>query len=175
MNVQVLEPQKGRQLRQEFVRKFIDTSTIYYKKYIALKQDAEGQYYDGYLWDYLAGNENGEWECTMAAAMNYLMTKDQVFVMWDLFSGRRIGDRWTLSKRYPKDSVFAIPAKELCQELRSEWDADRRKVEMLLPEDLYVFDTHMNWYVIFTHEEWDVDDDTGTDDDDYDRVCFMRP
>jgi hypothetical protein len=161
------------ELRKNFIEKFVDTKKESYKKHIAtLKEYPDGMCYDGYLWDSLKADYTLI-ERKMEQAITFLESKGKVFVMWDIFSKHRVPLNRIFSSKYPKDTLIEIDSLELSKFISREWREDYRSDEKYLPEDFYIFDNTMNWYVIFTHEGYDNIMNPDLDEEDYIRICFV--
>lgn len=159
-------------LRRKFIDKFIDTEKEHYKKYIStLREYPDGMCYTGYLWDCLKADYKVV-ERNMEQAISYLLPKGNVFVMWDIFSKKRVFHNSKLSNNYAKDTVISVDSSELCKFIQSEW-MDYFLNNIYLPEDIYVFDKSMEWYVIFTHEGYEKFIKPELGEDDYIRICFV--
>ena len=182
---EIVPPTKARLLRENFIKKYVDTTSSHYRKHIeTLRQDADGLFYDGYLWDCLKCNENYQKECRMEAAAEFLREKKRVFVMWDLFSKERLSNK-RFSLEYSKDTVVSIQGDFLSERVVEEWNREQAAWAagctcegLWLPEDIYCFDDTMEWYVIFTHEGWEKgwEKPNGPElnEDDYTRICFLH-
>jgi hypothetical protein len=173
VNFKIVTKDKNEDLRKEFIERFVDIKTQHYKNYIeTLKEYPDGMCYDGYLWDSLKADYK-QTERTMEQAVEYLKNKDNVFVMWDIYSKHRVYDNRILPNKYPKDTVIEINTIELCPILEKEWGDNFFTENKYLPEDIYVFDRGMKWYVIFTHEGYDSLTKSGLEEDAYIRICFI--
>jgi hypothetical protein len=173
VNFTIVNKEKKKSLREEFIKKFVYTETDHYKKYIAtLKEYPDGMCYDGYLWDSLKADHK-QIERTMEQAIEYLKHKDNVFVMWDIYSRHRVYDNSKLATNYPKDTVIEINSLELCRLIETEWSNYLIDNVNCLPEDIYIYDEKLNWYVIFTHEGYDSYTNPDLGEDDYIRICFV--
>ena len=130
----ILDSTKSDALRCEYINKFVNTSSPYYKKYIEQKTlFSDGLCYTGYLWDcLLKPTVISEYD-----ADQFLKGKRSLLIMWDIHSCERIfiPHYW----KFPKTRI-------LCTD---DW-TDSFKHN--LPEDVYVFDSTISWSVIFTHE-----------------------
>ena len=172
MQFLVVDPKNQEEIRANFINNFVDTTTDHYKKYIAtLKKYPDGMCYDGYLWDSLKADYEII-EKTMEQAIDYLIAKGDVFVMWDNYSNHRVFDNAILSYNYPKKTIIQMNSAELCKYIKNEWgDYFNKKY---LPDDIYIFDNSFNWYVIFTHEGHEKYDKPELTEDDYIRICFVN-
>lgn len=169
----VPDNKKGK-LRNSFVEAFVNTSTEYYKKYISnLKEYPDGLCYDGYLWDSLKVDYE-QVESSMEDAIQYLKEKDTVYVMWDIYSLYRVAEYRILTNKYPKDTIIKTDSLELCKFILDEWKWEFASDNQYLPEDIYIFDETMKWFVIFTHETYDSSTKPDLDDNDYIRLCFLH-
>ena len=134
-----LDSSKSDTLRFEYIKKFVNTDSTYYKENIERKRIfSDGLCYTGYLWDCLLNPSVVlEYE-----ADQLLQEKRGIFIMWDIHSCERIfiPDYW----KFPKTKV-------LYADVWLETFKDN------LPEDMYVFDDTFTWSIIYTHET-DVED-----------------
>lgn len=137
-NLNILDKQKGDELRKTYIAKFIDTNDKSYKKRILKRHEfCDGYCYLGYLWDYL--------KKPVVIGKEYLEKAadgiDRVYVFWDIHSCERIfiKNYW----RFGKTAVLSLPFKILLE--GAEY----------LPEDIYIFDETMSWTLITTHEDID--------------------
>ena len=139
MSILVLDLKKSDELRDEYIKSFIDTSSSYYKEDIEQKTlFSDGFCYIGYLWDcLLKPTIISEYK-----ANHFLEDKGIVYIMWDIHSSERIfiDDYW----KFPKNQILCTDEK--IESLKSD-----------LPEDIYVFDDTFSWTVVFTHEYNDKD------------------
>jgi hypothetical protein len=160
-------------LRDQFIKNFINTEHEHYKKYIAtLKEYSDGMCYDGYLWDAL----NEPYDITVRTqekAIEYLMEKDTVFVMWDIYSNKKVRLNDKIRLNNPKDTIISVKAQKLCETIEYEWNIGWNLENRYLPEDIYIFDDTMKWCVIFTHEGDDNFTNPELDEDEYIRICFV--
>jgi len=174
VNFGIVNKEKKESLREEFIKRFVDTETDFYKKYInTLKEYSDGMCYDGYLWDSLKADYK-QIERTMEQAIEYLKHKGNVFVMWDIYSQHRVYDNSKLAINYPKDTVIETNSLELCKLIEAEWGNYLIGDESFLPEDIYIYDEKLDWYVIFTHEGYDSYTNSDLGEDDYIRICFVH-
>lgn len=168
MKYSIVDDKIACMLRNSFIKTYLNYSTEYYHKYIeSPSKYEEGMFYDGYLWDCLKENSQYEHCCSMKTALSYLSQKDHVYVMWDLFSNKRVYDGRRFSKDLPKNTIVKLSGSELSVQLNYEWCADWNEEGLLFPKDVYCFDEEMNWCAVLTHE---------TFDDDYsleNRICFL--
>lgn len=130
----ILNSTKSDILRCEYIKNFVNTSSLYYKKNIEQKiLFSDGLCYTGYLWDcLLKPTVISEYK-----AEQFLQEKRRIFIMWDIHSCERIliPNYW----KFPKTNVIFT-------------DAWTESFKHNLPEDVYVFDDTFRWSVIFTHE-----------------------
>ena len=134
MSILVLDLKKSDELRDEYIKSFIDTSSSYYKENIKQKTlFNDGFCYSGYLWDCLLKPT----VVTEYKAKQFLEGKEIIYIMWDIHSNEKICtlDYW----KFPKTQI--ILTDEKIETLKSN-----------LPEDIYVFDDTFSWTVVFTHE-----------------------
>lgn len=130
----ILNSTKSDILRCEYIKNFVNTSSLYYRKNIEQKTlFSDGLCYTGYLWDcLLKPTVISEYK-----AEQFLQEKRRIFIMWDIHSCERIliPNYW----KFPKTNVICT-------------DAWSESFKHNLPEDVYVFDDTFRWSVIFTHE-----------------------
>lgn len=185
MEFEIVPSVKAKQLRENFIKKFVDTTSDHYLKHIkTLLQDADDLFYDGYLWDCLQCNEKYQKECNMEVAAEFLREKKRVFMMWDLSSRERLSHK-RFSLKYPKDTVISAQGRFLSQMVVEEWSREQAAFAadcicegLCLPHDIYCFDESMAWYVIFTHEGWEKGwekpNSPELTENDYLRICFLH-
>lgn len=163
-------------LRQLYIKEFIDT--LKYDQ--SIKQFPDGLFYSDFLWTCLKGNyynndnKRYKYECSMEQAFSFLKTKENVFVMWDVFSYENKRFDQVNTNNLPKDSIIIIDAKELCSAIKRDWEVfeySSDNIEFLF--DIYIFDVSMNWSVILTHESRDHIEDTELKENESARVCFL--
>ena len=126
-------------LRRKYIKKFVDTSSNYYKYNIKNKQTfCDGRCYVGYLWDCLKFLNI----ITENDAVKELQSKRKIYIMWDIHTCERIliPNYW----KFPKKSLLYV----------SEWGEISTKD---LPEDIYIFDSSFAWSIVFTHEDIEPD------------------
>ena len=130
----ILNSTKSDILRCEYIKNFVNTSSLYYKKNIEQKiLFSDGLCYTGYLWDcLLKPTVISEYK-----AEQFLQEKQRIFIMWDIHSCDRIliPDYW----KFPKTRILG--ADNWLETFKDD-----------LPEDVYVFDDTFSWSVIYTHE-----------------------
>lgn len=145
MAITILDSTKSDTLRCEYIKNFINTSSLYYKENIERKiLFSDGLYYTGYLWDCLL-KPTVISECK---ANQFLQGKRRMFIMWDIHSCERIliPNYW----KFPKTKIIST-------------DAGIESFKHDLPEDVYIFDDTFSWSVIYTHET----------DEKEDRYCLF--
>lgn len=134
MTITILDSTKSDTLRCEYIKNFINTSSLYYKENIERKTlFSDGLCYTGYLWDCLL-KPTVISECK---ANQFLQGKRRMFIMWDIHSCERIliPNYW----KFPKTKIIST-------------DAGIESFKHDLPEDVYIFDDTFSWSVIYTHE-----------------------
>jgi hypothetical protein len=135
---EVLSPADSALRRDAYLRAFVDTSSEYYKRYIAQpRQFSDGVHYEGYLWDCLREAQR----ITVQRFRNEVARHNEVFVMADDHSRDRVmgPPLWP----YAPCSVARFKGYALLQTFDS------------LPEDIYVFDESVSWTIVLTHEHDD--------------------
>ena len=141
----VLDEEKSNHLRCTYINSFVNVDSPYYVKNILCKKEfCDGLCYSGYLWDCLIkpsiiSERNAE---------QFLNSKTQIFIMWDIHSCERImiPNYW----KFPKSHILHT-------------DVWSETFKSKLPEDIYLFDDTFSWTVIFTHEA----------DDQNNRFCLF--
>ncbi len=119
------------------------------------------------LWDKMSH----EWETDFDRALTLLRQRQGkvLFLSESDASGKAGGLLYKGRRIY--DYVAVVDPRELADRIEYEWNESSRiftesSVELTLPEELYVFDTTLDWVIVFTHEfEW-------TDNDDRARYCL---
>ena len=123
-------------LRELYILSFVNTNVNGYVENIQKRyESSDGQYYCGYLWDYLKQKQR----ISLEKCLSFLSEKKNVYVLWDIHSKDRIliPDYW----KYPKESVVQI------------FEGVTLEVIKTFPEDVYFFDDSLSWTIAFTHEE----------------------
>lgn len=124
------------QIREKFIRAFVDTMLPYYRDYIEkCMLFSDGLCYTGYLWDCLKDKRPiPEDQC-----IRWIENKNKIYCFWDIHSKDRIliPNYW----KYPKHSVLKLTPQELLPRMK------------YLPEDIYITDDTFEWCIAFTHEE----------------------
>ena len=125
------------ELRNEYIRKFVNINHPHYKAYILDTQKyVDGECYTGFLWDCLNEPVRIDEEHLICLLNKF----DDFYVMWDIHSFKEIPyDYW----QFGKDDVLRLSVNDLLLGLR------------YLPEDLYIFDEEMTWTLVLTHEDAD--------------------
>lgn len=134
--VEIIPPIDAQHFRSEYIHKFINTNSEYYKKYIdVVRLFSDGRCYQGYLWDCLVNSSVIDFE----EVVNFGEVLNEVLVFWDIHSQDRIliPDYW----RFGKENVLKLKFGELIANLE------------YLPEDIYIFDESFKWTLILTHED----------------------
>ena len=175
-----LSKEKADRLRLEFTEKFIDTSHRLYKYIDGVSADETKNWDEGYIESHL-------WSCLMEeykrssefySMMRALgkMEQEKVYAMWDVRPKKIIRPCEEYVPQYliyfRTDDVIEIAPKELCEMLLREHHIEERAkligdvCTRFLPEDLYVFDESLSWFMAFTHEEFTVNNEQ--------RLCFSN-
>lgn len=135
-SIQILDKQRGNELRKQYIDCFIDNNQKSYHEQIERKHKfVDGYCYLGYLWDYLIDREIVSEEYIESISKKL----GQVYVFWDIHSSERIfiKDYW----RFDKDAMIKLDFDMLLAGLKH------------LPEDIYIFDDTLKWTIAYTHEE----------------------
>lgn len=168
----IVHPTKAAELREAFIKAFVDTSTECYQNIEKEKPTDiiyDHSYTHRYLWDTLDRKT-----CAVIPfrrAIQVISEKKRVYSMWDIrprdivfTSEYTFGKPWLTPPPKPRyltlygsDTVIEWDADELTALLEKELgDYDSTNcLETCIPEDLYVFDDSASWCVIFTHEAID--------------------
>ncbi len=146
MDYTVLDQAYADRLRNDFVERFTDRSLPFYQKVLRLRQYYDGMCYAGYMWEVL---KKPYAVVDRDTALSLLDGKGCVYVMWDKRTMQKVAQAFQY--RVPKDMIIQTDGKGLSEQLRSDLAGLRGKASFL-PEDLYIFDGSLEWYIIFTHE-----------------------
>ncbi|MBV9282445.1 MAG: hypothetical protein JOZ41_20395 [Chloroflexi bacterium] len=134
-SITVIEDQDADRLRARYVSRFADTTSPYFRQFIADRgPQSDAVYYTGYLWDTLRHPE----VITEGRVAAEVAHRHDLYVFWDLHNARKIfiPDYW----KFPLRSILLLSGRDLLRGLRH------------LPEDLYIFDDAVEVSFILTHE-----------------------
>lgn len=126
-------------IRERYVSRFVDTTSDYFRKHIAVRNQFENEeYYLGYLWDSL---KQPEIITEDEILRNQELLDKIIYIMWDLHSSREIliKDYW----KFPKEAVLKIKYRDFLEGIG------------YLPEDIYIFNEEIKSSLILTHEYFD--------------------
>lgn len=150
MNFELLPKDRAKLLREDFIKRFVDTNCEYYRKYFASDPTPHG-----FLWDCL--NAAGQ-VVTQEQAAELLERFERVYFIWDTWREGTV-----FADEYP-NSVIETSGGELGRLAVGEWNAEIEAEKHdcyiehpQLPSDIYVFDNSFSWCVVFTHESNDCD------------------
>lgn len=119
----VVDASKATDLRGSFISSFVDKTRERYNEHIeTLHTYPDGDFYRGYLWDFLLDNKEYEYECNTEAACEYLRKQGSVYVMWDLHSNHGVFDRSAFATEYPRDTIIEASAERIAQMIPTEWE-----------------------------------------------------
>ena len=134
--MQIIEGKEYTMINELFIDQFVDQNSSYYLEFIKKKHCySDGLFQTGCLWDCLKEhNRRTERYC-----IDLLSSKDEFYVMWDIFSSEHI---FTPNYyKYPKEACLRLSFEEFSER------ADT------FPEDVYFFDDTLTWCIIMTHED----------------------
>lgn len=134
--MEVLITDEATQIREKYIRAFVETTSSYYRNYIKkCMLFSDGLCYTGYLWDCLKNKMPiPEDQC-----IRCIEIRNTIYCFWDIHSKDRIliPNYW----KYPKHSVLKMTPQEFFIHMKS------------FPEDIYITDDTFEWSIAFTHEE----------------------
>lgn len=167
MDFEAVDAKCAKQLREKFIKCFVDTESEYFRDYY----DESDEYVRHFLWDRLKDYSAEKHCCTQEQAAQFLERFDSVYFMWDFWrEGTVFADEY-------RGAVIKTSGGELGQLSVDEWNAEIEAEKHdcyiehpQLPSDIYIFDDSFSWYVIFTHEFDDCDSL-----DDIVRFCIKFP
>ena len=170
MNIEILE--NSGELRKSFIDRYVLTWNdfqVEYKEFIdemsSKNQVVDIDFYNrSYLWDRISPKYP---RVSFKEALDLLSNVDgDVF-----FMSEDENVPCSAELLYGEDEIRSFvakaSAKELAELIEKEWfeaykfmERDLFVTDQILPEDLYVFDSSMRWFVIFTHEttDWQTED-----------------
>lgn len=158
MEFEVVETGRAEFLRGRFIERFVDTKCKYYREYYL----QANEYVHGFLWDCLKDFFDEKNRCTQEQAAQLLEKRSGVYFMWDFWREGSV-----FADEYP-NAVIKANGAELGRLSVNEWNAEleAEKHECYiehprLPSDIYVFDESFSWYVVFTHEFDDCENNDG--------------
>lgn len=157
---EIVDQIKAGELREKFIKAFVDTSTEYFKNNIENVKPTDIQY-DTYTCAYLRDTLYRDTSAVIPfdGAIRIISEKKRVYTMWDIQATPVFSDPDTPFLKphyldvYKSDTVIEWDSDELAALLEDELgDYDATDCERnTLPEDIYVFDDSLDWSVIFTH------------------------
>ncbi len=146
MDYTIVNQEKADSLRQAFIEAYTDKSLPHYRKTLGLRRFFDGMCYAGYIWEVLRKPYD---IVTREAALALLDEKAEVYIMWDNRTMEKVAQ--SFHYKVPKDRVIRMKGRELAEQLRADFAPLAENVSFL-PEDIYVFDGSLTWYIAFTHE-----------------------
>ncbi len=146
MNYTVLDQARADRLRHEFLERFTDKTLPFYQKTLRMRRFSDGMCYMGYIWEVL---KQPYAVVTREAALAMLSDKADVYVLWDIRTMKNVAQRFQY--KVPKDMVIRTDGQSLAEQLRADF-APLAETVSFLPEDIYVFDDSLSWFIAFTHE-----------------------
>ncbi len=142
----VLNQEHADNLRHEFIEEFTDKTLPFYQKTLRMRQFYDGMCYMGYIWEVL---KKPYAIVTRETALALLCDKADVYVLWDIRTMKNVAHAFHY--KVPKDRVIQTDGQSLAEQLQSDF-APRSDHVSFLPEDIYVFDDSLSWFIVFTHE-----------------------
>ena len=150
-------------MRRDFMEAFVLTAEELFCLYPDLEErlrragiDPEEWYETAYLWDKMAPDMP---EVSFAEALSRLRAREgRVLIMSESASTHK-HCALIHHGRPLTDFVAVVDPRELADRIEYEWMEAARLLEegrfltdSILPDDLYVFDTTLDWVIVFTHE-----------------------
>ncbi len=146
MNYTVIDQAIADHLRHNFLETFTDKTLPFYQKTLRMRRFSDGMCYMGYIWEVL---KKPYTIITREAALALLCNKAEVYVLWDIRTIKNVAQRFQY--KVPKDMVIRTDGQSLAEQLRADFASLAEPVSFL-PEDIYVFDDSLSWFIAFTHE-----------------------
>ncbi|GED25915.1 hypothetical protein BAG01nite_20170 [Brevibacillus agri] len=128
--IPVLPEARAKLLRRQYIETFFDVDSnqirkFLYKRYVTLHR--------GFLWEFLGKEACCKMQgMSLAEATDFLKSKQEVLFFWDATS--------KLGKEFAYGKVFTMDAAKLMQSYTR------------FTFDMYLFDSTMDWTIIFVHE-----------------------
>jgi len=135
--IPVLPEARAKQLRKQYIETYFDVDSdqirrFLYKRYEAIHTGLP--WHSGYLWEFLSevalDNMQG---MSLEDATNYLKSKQELLFFWDATS--------PLGREFASGKVFTMDAEKLM------------KSYTRFTFDMYLFDSTLDWTIVFAHEE----------------------
>jgi hypothetical protein len=129
--IPVLPEARAKQLRKQYIETYFDVDStqfrrFLYNRYVSLHR--------GYLWEFLSEEALDNMQgMSREEATNYLKSKQEVLFFWDTSS--------PLGKKFTSGKVFTMDAEKLM------------KSYTRFTFDMYLFDSTLDWTIVFAHEE----------------------
>ncbi len=155
---------KGNELRQAFIQKYVNTETECYThiKNIDTEAIVENQTYF-YLRDTLLDEK--KYVVPYEDALSWLSKeKIKVYIMWDISSRFSEGfenedEKLLIKRQYMCNTVLEMTSFEVSKMIEESNDESKYICysDRVIPEDVYVFDEKLTFYFAFTHSflNWD--------------------
>ena len=173
MKITLLE--NNEEIRRSFIDRFVMSWDEFKVKHNASAHHLGIDWFEkSYLWDrFHLGFPIVSFSSALAALKEHtesvwIMSEDNIHHLGELFYN---------DKKYT-NFVAQVNANDLANLIENEWDSwydseediyftSHAPTQSILPEDLYVFDESMKWFITFTHESAYIDPPT------YIRHCIM--
>jgi hypothetical protein len=155
---------KAKELRQQFIEKYINTNTECYRHIRSIDTEVvvRNQTYF-YLRDTL--KDNKRFIVSYENALDALRKKaGNVYIMWDVSNPFEKGfenedEKLLINHGYTCDTVLEMSSINASKMIEKSNDESKYAIysDRVLPEDVYVFDENLSFYIAFTHSflSWD--------------------
>ena len=160
----IVPEDKAKRLREKFTQKYVNTETECYTQIQNIDTEAvvENQTYF-YLRDTLLDEKR--YVVLYEDALSWLSKeRRKVYIMWDISSRFKVGyenedEKLLIKHQYMCDTVLETSAVDLSKMIEESNDESKYAIysDRGLPEDVYVFDEKLTFYIAFTHSfaKWD--------------------
>lgn len=160
-NYKKLSQPMAQMLRAQFIDKFINKNHPLYNNIdgISADKDVQDGYTHSHLWSCLKIKQTAEFYSMMRELGK--MNCPTVYAMWDVYPKNSFNKGYVPEylQFFRTDDIIELTPKELCEMLLREHHIEERASVIgdictrYLPEDLYIFDYSLSWFMALTHEE----------------------